>query len=71
VKGQKLQAVDFFTYLGCTLTVEVNIDGEINNRIAKASGGFGRLRKNVWECRGLNAITELKVCHAVVLTTLL
>ena len=54
VKGHKLQAVDRSTYLGSTLSREVNIDAEVNNRIEKASAAFGRLRKNVWECRGLS-----------------
>lgn len=71
VKGQKLQAVDNFTYLGSTLSRAVNIDAEINNRIAKASTAFGRLRHNVWERRGLSLTTKLKVYRAVVLTTLL
>ena len=71
VKGHKLQAVDSFTYLGSTLSREFNIDVEVNNRIAKASAAFGRLRKNVWERRGLSTSTKLKVYRAVVLTTLL
>ena len=71
VKGQKLQAVDRFTYLGSTLSRGVNIDAEVTNRIAKASAAYGRLRKNVWECRGLSTTIKLKVYCAVVLTTLL
>ena len=71
VNGQKLQAVDKFTYLGSTLSRAVNIDAEINNRVAKASAAFGRLRENVWERRGLSLTTKLKVYRAVVLTTLL
>ena len=49
VKGQRLQAVEHFTYLGSTLSRSANIDAEVNNRIAKASSAFGRLRKTVWE----------------------
>ena len=71
VKGEKLKAVDKFTYLGSTLSQKANIDIEINNRIAKASASFGRLRKSVWERRGLSLKTKLKVYRAVVLTTLL
>ncbi|XP_047501815.1 uncharacterized protein LOC125047580 [Penaeus chinensis] len=70
-KGQELQAVDSFTYLGSTLSRAVNIDAEVINRIAKASSAFGRLRENVWERRGLSLTTKLKVYRAVVLTTLL
>lgn len=71
VKGQNLQAADNFTYLGSILSRAVNIDAEVNNRIAKASAAFGRLRENVWERRGLSLTTKLKVYCAVVLTTLL
>ena len=71
VKGQKLQAVDKFTYLGSTLSRSVSIDEEVNARISKASTAFGRLRKNVWERPGISTITKLKVYRAVVLTTLL
>ena len=37
VKGQRLQVVDKFTYLGSPLTRVVHIDDEVNARIAKAS----------------------------------
>ena len=36
VKGQRLQVVDKFTYLGSTLSRVVHIDDEVNARIAKA-----------------------------------
>ncbi len=57
MKGQRLQAVDNFTYLGSSLFRVVNIDNEVNNRIAKASSAFGRLRANVWERRGIISTT--------------
>ena len=44
VKGQRLQVVDKFTYLGSTLSRVVHIDDEVNARIAKASAAFRRLR---------------------------
>ena len=37
VKGQRLQVVDKFIYLGSTLSKDVHIDIEVNARIAKAS----------------------------------
>ena len=40
-------------------------------RIAKASSAFGRLKKSVWERRGISHRTKVKVYRAVVLTTLL
>ena len=45
VKGQRLQVVDKFTYLGSTLSRVVHIDDEVNARIAKASAAFGRFRE--------------------------
>ena len=54
LNGQSLQAVDNFTYLGSTLSREVNIDVEVNNRIDKASTALGRLCQTVWEWRGLS-----------------
>ncbi|XP_046846768.1 uncharacterized protein LOC124440414 [Xenia sp. Carnegie-2017] len=71
VNGQRLQTVDKFTYLGSTLSRAVTIDAEVNNRIAKASSAFGRLRTNVWERRGITAATKLKVYSAIVFPTLL
>ena len=71
VNGQTLQATETFTYLGSTLSRTATIDDEINNRISKASCAFGRLRKKVWERRGISLETKLKVYRAVVLTTLL
>ena len=71
VKGQKLKNVEDFTYLGSTLSGSANIDAEVNNRIAKASSAFGRLKKTVWERRGISQQTKVKVYKAVVLTILL
>ena len=59
------------TYLGSTLSRSVNIDDEVDTRIAKASSAFGRLRESVWERRGIKLTTKLKVYKAVVLPILL
>ena len=71
VKGQRQKAVENFTYLGSTLSRSANIDAEVTNRLAKASTAFGRLKKSVWERRGISHLTKVKVYRAVVLTTLL
>ena len=54
VKGQRLQVVDKFTYLGSTLSRVVHIDDEVNARIAKASAAFGRLRGSIWDRSGIS-----------------
>jgi hypothetical protein len=71
VSDQTLNVVDRFTYLGSTLSQAVHIDNEINIRIARTSSAFGRLRENVWDRRGIQLLTKLKVYKAVVLPSLL
>jgi len=71
VKNLPLPITNKFAYLGSTLSNSVSIDDEINNRIAKASAAFGRLRKTVWNRRGITLETKMKVYRAVVLPTLL
>ena len=71
VNDEPLKATDSYTYLGSTLSREANIDMEVNNRLSKANSAFGRLRKEVWERRGISQDTKLKVYMAVVLTILL
>ena len=71
VKGQRLQVVDRFTYLGSTLSTVVHIDDEVIARIAKASAAFGQLRSSIWDRSGIRLDTKLKVYRSVVLPTLL
>ena len=47
VGNETLKVTDRFCYLGSTLSSSANIDAEVENRIAKASSTFGRLRKTV------------------------
>ena len=71
VKGQRLQVVDKFTYLGSTLSRVVHIDDEVIARIVKASAAFCRLRGSVWDRNGIGLDAKFKVYRAVVLPTLL
>ena len=71
MKGQQLQVVDKFTYLGSTLSRVVHIDEEVNARIAKASAAFGRVPGSILERSGIRLDTKLKVYRSLVLPTLL
>ena len=71
VNDEPFKATDSFTYMGSTLSREANIDVEVNNRLSKANSAFGRLKKKVWDRRGISQETKLKVYMAVVLTVLL
>ena len=52
--GEVLNAVDKFAYLGSVLSRDVHIDNEVDACVARASSVFGRLRRKVWERRGLD-----------------
>ena len=66
-----LKSVEQFTYLGCAISSNARIDGEIDNRLAKVNSAFGRLYKRVWNNKHLRIIMKISVYRAVVLTTLL
>ena len=57
--------------MGSTFSREANIDVEVNNRLSKANSAFGRLRKKVWDRRGISQFTKLTVYAAAMLTVLL
>ena len=67
IKRQQLIVVEKFTYLGSTLSIIM--DDEVNTRLSKGSAAFGRLKRNVWNWRGISEATKIKVYWAVVLTT--
>ena len=71
VKGQRLQVVDKFTYLGSSLSRAGPFEDEVNARIAKASAACGRLRGSIWDRSGIRLDTKLKVYRSVVLPTIL
>ena len=71
MKGQRLQVVDKFTYLGSTLSRVVHIDDEVNARTAKASAALRRLRASIWDQSGIRLDTKLTVYRSVVMPTLL
>ena len=71
VNVEPLKASDSFNYLGGTLFRDANIVMEVNNILSKAISAFGRLRKKVWERRGISQDAKLKVFMDVVLTVLL
>ena len=71
VDDDPLKATDYFTFLGSTISIEANIDVGVNNRLSKANSAFGRLRKKVWDRRGISQDTKRNVYMAVMLTILL
>ena len=71
VKGQRLQVVDKFTYLGSILSRVVHIDDEVNARIAKAIAAFGRLRGSIWDQSGIRLDSPELLQILMTLTTVI
>ena len=61
VGQHRLETVTSFTYLGRTVTNNLNLDTEINKRVGKAAGVMQRLRSRVWENGKLEVKTKIAV----------
>nr|VZI46302.1 unnamed protein product [Spirometra erinaceieuropaei] len=70
VNGAQLQVMDNFTYLGSSLSRTMTIDDEVTCRYPKPAKPFLAF-KIVWNGHRLHLNTELKICKAVILPTLL
>ena len=71
VNGQTLKTTKTFPYLGSTISDDVQLDHEIERRIAKASSSFGRLKDRVWNSHDIKLETKIALFKAVVISTLL
>ena len=71
IGNEVLEVTESFTYLGSTITSNLSLDKEIDQRIGKASGVMGKLQKRVWDNPHLTLNTKIKVYQACVLSTLL
>ena len=67
----ELKVVDSFKYLGSMISNDGSLDKEIASRISKASQALGRLRNRLLNHHNVTLDTKLKVCRAVVLSSLL
>ena len=69
--GVPLKIVGEFTYLGSTLSRDGDLDIEIQQRVAKASSAFGRLRARLWNNHHVTIKIKCQIYQAVILTALL
>ena len=71
IRGNNLNEVQDFTYLGSILSSNCTLDREINNRISKASGAFGQLSSRIYLNHNIKLATKIKVYQAIVISILL
>jgi hypothetical protein len=71
LNGEIVEQTDEFCYLGSTVEVNGSCEQEIVNRLAKAAGVFGRLRKSVWCNNILSRSTKMKIFRSSVMSVLL
>ena len=57
----RLKTVTSFTYLGRTMTNNLNLDTETNKRIGKVAGVVRKLRSRKWENGKLEVTTNIAV----------
>jgi len=61
IEQSELKAVHQFSYSGCVIKSDAKINKEVDNRLAKANGAFGRLYKLVWNNTNLEKDTKINV----------
>jgi hypothetical protein len=71
IRGQKLESVSNFVYLGSKLSRGNDLGPEVARRIGLAAAAFGLLRKPLWKKSEIDKETKFQVYKAVVLPTLL
>ena len=71
IRGEIIEQVDGFTYLGSLFNSEGSCGEEIRRRIGFATGKFFSLKKAVWKQRGLGLKTKLRIYNATVISLLL
>ena len=71
IDGTNLSAVEHLTYLGSVISNYAIVSKDLDNRLSKASGSFGRLSKRVWQSHLLHLSMKIQVNTAVVVPNLL
>ena len=56
-----LENIEYFSYLGSYLSVDANIDAEVQHRLKCASAAFGRLLRRLFDSHDLGTQTKVSV----------
>ena len=71
IDNQTLECVNTFTYLGSTISSDLQLEKELNTRLARAATVMAKLSQRVWTNNHLSVRTKLQVYQACVISTLL
>ena len=71
VYGREIEMVDWFTYLGSSLSRDGDVLSDVNSRIEKASRAFWSQRGPIFNNSNLSVAIKRAVYNAVVLAVLL
>ena len=71
LNGVEIATVKEFSYLGSSITRDVEVRGEVSMRLGRASKAFACLRSAIFHNKQLSMATKHEVYNAVVLPTLL
>ena len=71
IDNYELDVVHQFNYLGFTISDNLSLDTEVNQRIGKAATMLDRLTTRVWENPKLTVATKMAVYKACIISTLL
>ena len=70
MKGQKLEEVTSFKFLGATLCKDGTCSAEVRIRFASAVSAMARLNR-IWRCNTISFANKFKVCKSLVNSILL
>ena len=70
VEGERLEEVDYFTYLASVIDKQGGTDVDVATRIGKARVAF-KLRKNIWASKEIRTQTKLRIFNSNVKSVLL
>ena len=72
IRGDTLEVVSGFKYLGSIFSSDGTLDAEIAHRIASASSAFARLRQaKVWSSKALSLSAKMQFFQSIVMSVLL
>ena len=71
MNNEQLEQINQYTYLGVAINIDVKIDEEINNRIAKANNIYYQLNHTILGKKEINTKTKIQVYNTIYVPTLI